>query len=430
MVTYSKILTIIKHEYLSKIKTKSFVISTLIAPFLLLLVIGIPAIVGYYSLDSSSKKLAIYDETNEIADILIKNDSVKYYIVDKTLEQLNSAVVSEEIDGYIKIGAEFLKNGKVDVYTRGGGGLAFISDLENDLDHILLTERLKDYEGNDAIIKIVYDDIELEKHKLTEDGNTEKDFTEAYAIIGYILGFMIYMMMFMYGMFVMRGCIEEKANRIIEILASSARPFEIMLGKILGIGALGLTQMGIWIVFGALLMFVGVPVINMFMQPDVAAMGATGMPTEVPIGFEMPSISIWLVIAFAYYFLIGYFIYATLFAAVGSAVDQEQDAQQLMIPVTIPLIIPILLLTNVMADPDGTVAVVTSLIPFFTPILMTVRVAATSVPVWQIVLSVVLTIGTFFCCVWIASKIYRVGIMMYGSKPKFKDIIKWFKAAK
>jgi ABC-2 type transport system permease protein len=147
-------------------------------------------------------------------------------------------------------------------------------------------------------------------------------------------------------------------------------------------------------------------------------------------GVERPSISPWIVVAFIYYFLIGYFIYATLFAAIGSAVDQEADAAQLQTPITLPIIIPILFIFNVISNPDGTLAVVLSLIPFFTPILMIVRVAATDVPIWQIIASIVLTLGTFFACLTLAAKIYRTGILMYGKKPTFRDIFKWIRLAK
>jgi len=225
----------------------------------------------------------------------------------------------------------------------------------------------------------------------------------------------------------MRGVMEEKTNRIVEVLASSAKPYDIMMGKILGIGAMGLVQMVFWALLGtAISMLAGTILLKLgLVDPDPAAMSAMQANDGLPEGFTMPSISPWLGVAFVFYFLAGYFIYATLFAAVGSAVDQEQDAQQLQMPITLPIVIPILFIGNVISDPNGTLAVVMSLIPFFTPILMIVRVAAASVPLWQIVLSVILPILTFFGLVWVASRIYRIGIMSYGKKPTFRELAKW-----
>jgi len=276
--------------------------------------------------------------------------------------------------------------------------------------------------------------FKIKTYRLTEKGE-QKDFTEIYAALGYFLGFVIYFLMFMYGSFVSRGVIEEKANRIVEVIASSAKPFEIMMGKVIGIGLVGLTQIAVWIAIA----FVGVVLAGTFFSGSISPeqiaqmqqqpFANTGGMMHIA-GMEIPTISPWLIIGFIYYFLAGYFIFATLFAAVGSAVDQEQDAAQLQTPITLPIIIPILLIFNVISDPDGTLAIVLSLIPFFTPILMTVRIAATQVPLWQIITSVVLTIATFYGCLIVASRIYRVGILMYGKKPTFKDLLKWFKNAK
>jgi ABC-2 type transport system permease protein len=232
-------------------------------------------------------------------------------------------------------------------------------------------------------------------------------------------------MMLSYGGLVQRGVIEEKANRIIEIIASSARPYDIMMGKVIGIGAVGLTQMTIWVILSSLVMMAFGPIMHLInpdvVNPPIAGAAQPGLPG----GFDIPPLSPWLGLGFIFYFLSGYFLYATIYAAIGSAVDQESDAQQLSMPVTMLVVLPMLFISVVISNPDGTVSTILSLIPFFTPTLMIIRIAASEVPLWQIILSTVLMIGSFMGCIYVASKIYRVGILMYGKKPKFSELIKW-----
>jgi len=431
----NKITTIISHEYITKVKSKGFIIGTLLGPIFLLLLIVIPGLVAYLSRDATSKKIAIVDKTEYgIGSKIVALDTAKYYISNETPEILRQKVLSGESDGFIVIDENVVRNGEAFVYTSGGGGIGFITSLENNIGNIVKVKQLKDAGATDNILKLMDKPFKIKTYRLTEKGE-QKDFTEIYAALGYFLGFVIYFLMFMYGSFVSRGVIEEKANRIVEVIASSAKPFEIMMGKVIGIGLVGLTQIAVWIAIA----FVGVVLAGTFFSGSISPeqiaqmqqqpFANTGGMMHIA-GMEIPTISPWLIIGFIYYFLAGYFIFATLFAAVGSAVDQEQDAAQLQTPITLPIIIPILLIFNVISDPDGTLAIVLSLIPFFTPILMTVRIAATQVPLWQIITSVVLTIATFYGCLIVASRIYRVGILMYGKKPTFKDLLKWFKNAK
>ncbi len=306
-----------------------------------------------------------------------------------------------------------------------------MASLEKQLDDIYRHEKMLESGINSSVIKWIEKGAKIQTTKLTKEG-VEKDNTIALTILGWILGFTIYMMMIMYGNFVMRGVIEEKANRIVEVINSSARPFEIMMGKVIGIGLVGLTQVLIWIVLAAVILMVGGPLIqNMASHPDAMQQGMA-MSSNSPnfANFTIPSISIWIVFAFIFYFLSGYFIYSTLFAAVGSAVDQESDAQSLVMPITMLIIIPMLFIGSIISNPDGTLAAILSIFPFSSPIIMIVRIAATDVPLWQVVLSVLLEIGTFLSCIWVAARIYRVGILMYGKKPAFKDLIKWVKLAK
>lgn len=436
MKNKSKIWTIIKHEYLSKIKSKGFIIGTIAAPLGIILIYGIIIVVTIMTQNETAMKLAILDNTNEIGLELIKRDSSKFYLTDKNLQELKKDVLEDKIDGFILIPKEFLSSGEIQVFTRGGGGLGYINLIENNSEDILIKKKLNEIGANQDLINLIDKGVKVQTKKVTEEG-AKDDYSAIFAILGYIMGFVIYGLMFTYGAFVMRGVIEEKANRIVEVLASSVKPFEIMFGKVVGIGAVGLTQVLFWLILIVLMFGIGGTIASNFINPQDLAKTTEMVQTNSlnnSDNFLLKfltnfSISPWIIVAFIFYFLAGYFIYSTLFAAVGSAVDQEQDAAQLQLPVSLPIIIPILFITNVMSDPNGTLSTVLSLIPFFSPILMIARITAAEVPLWQICLSIVLLVITFFGCLWVAAKIYRIGILMYGKKPTFKDLIKWFRLA-
>ena len=311
--------------------------------------------------------------------------------------------------------------------------MGFVGNIDRIMSDFLRRERLLKNGTDTNVIRLVEQGAEIQTRKVTQKGTqkgTEKDYTEVYAGLGYFLGFFIYFMMLMYGSIVMRSVIEEKANRIIEVIASSVKPKEIMLGKVIGIGSLGLSQVLIWVGASVILMAVAGPIISSFMPSQQTMTQGMNIAVQPKMPFDIPNISISIYVAFIFYFLSGYFIYSMMFAAIGSAVDQETDAQQLQTIVMLPIILPIFFMTAIITNPDGTLAIILSLIPFFAPILMIVRIAATQVPIWQIVLSVLLILGTFFGLLWSAAKIYRTGILMYGKKPKLGDIIKWLRLAK
>ncbi len=430
MKNSNKIWTIISFEFLTRVKSKGFIISTILGPVFLLAIMIIPGIVASVSMNDTSKHIAVIDETNYIAPKLIKDDPKVFFTTTKNAEELKKELLKGELDAFLIIPKDIYEKGEVSVYTPGGGGIGLIEKIDNIVSDVVREKRLMDAGVNEKIIKIVESGVSVKTIKVTEQG-TQKDYTEFYSIFGYILGFMIYFLMFMYGAIVMRGVITEKVNRIIEVINSSAKPMEIMMGKIFGIGAVGLLQVLIWVGLLVVISLAGGSIISMFTnQPQMANLPAGTNPQIKGLPFDIPTIPIGVWIAFIFFFLTGYFIYSALFAAVGSAVDQEEDAQQLQTPITLPLIIPILFMPAIMGNPDGVLAIVLSLFPFFSPIIMTARIAATSVPIWQIALSVVLTLSTLFLCIWFASKIYRVGILMYGKKPSFKDLIKWLKLAK
>ena len=246
------------------------------------------------------------------------------------------------------------------------------------------------------------------------------------------MAFLIYMCMIIYGSFVMRGVVEEKTNRVVEIVVSSVKPFELMIGKIIGIGAMGLTQFTIWIIMKSIIIFIGFTILALIKMPaDPAALqhvsSAPISPEQIQeILMELErSFSFKLIFFFFFYFIGGYLLYGSLFAAVGSTVEQESDAHQMSFPLVIPLILPMLFLGKILRNPSGGIARFASIFPFFSPMTMLVRLASVEVPWYEISISMLLLILAFLVSVWISARIYRTGILMYGKKPGFAEIARW-----
>jgi ABC-2 type transport system permease protein len=266
--------------------------------------------------------------------------------------------------------------------------------------------------------------------KLSESGETSGG-TEAFVAIGFIMGFLIYITMLVYGSVVMQGVMQEKVNRVVEIIVSSVRPFDLLMGKVLGIGAMGLVQMTFWAILIAGGVFFSGTVLALFLDPANLNLPASASQDELlaAANFSMPAVDPLLFVWFVGYFLLGYLLYASLFSAIGSTVEQQQDAQSLMLPVMLPIILSIVFLQPVIEAPNSTLAIVLSMVPLTSPISMVVRVAVTHVPLWEVSLSFLLLVGAFFGAIWVAGRIYRVGILMYGKKASFKDLAKWIRYA-
>jgi len=288
------------------------------------------------------------------------------------------------------------------------------------------SERLARQNTPPDVLAILESNPGLATRQLTEEGATA-DSSLAYIAVGWVMAFLIYIAVLIYGQYVMQGVIEEKSSRVVEIVVSSVRPFELMMGKVLGIGAMGLTQFAVWgvLVLGGTSMLGSAAALlldpSMLNLPADASEEAMRQATDFALPSLAPSLFIWFVL----FFLGGYLLYASLFAAVGSAVEQQQDAQSLVFPLTLPLIIPIVLLFFLLETPNATLSVVTSMIPFFAPVLMVARVAVTDVPFWQVGGAFLLLVGTFVGTIWASGRIYRVGILMYGKKPGVRELLRW-----
>ena len=433
-----KILSVIKREYIQIVRTKGFIIGTVLGPVFMLALIVVPIIVSSASVEKQ-ETIGVVDLTNEIfmeldskldhGDYRLKDGFRRYVLekfepspgVEEVRNELRERVLKKEISAYIYIPEDVLEAGvresavkdpvqeevKAEYVSEHTTDFEELRALNRALNNVVIEKRLK-REGLDPQKVAQYiKRVELQPIKITKKG--EEEDTAGTFMISYFLALIIYMAILIYGQVIMRGVIEEKSSRVVEVVLSSLKPFQLMMGKILGIGAVGLTQFSIWTLFG---------------------IGASVYSTSfIPAGadFAMPSIPAHVFIYFVVFFILGYFLFGTLYAAIGSMVNSEKEAQQLVMPVTMFLIVPIMLMIFIIRAPDSSLAVFLSFIPFFTPILMFLRITVLLPPFAQIGASIVILTLTILLMIWLVAKIYRVGILMYGKRPKFAEVVRWIR---
>jgi ABC-2 type transport system permease protein len=339
-------------------------------------------------------------------------------------------VQSESITGYIIISEDNITEEKdLELIYSGSGGIQLLTSVRSDIREVVREERLKRANVSDEIQQIYDSSIGLESRRLTAEGEEEDDDTLFLSAVGMVMGIIIFGAIFSYGGYVTRGVIEEKTNRIIEVIASSVRPIELLTGKMAGVGLLAVTQFGIWMIAFLGLSTLAGPIAASFMEDPSAAMGTEmgEAQAELPAFLDFPTLETSLFVYFIIFLILGYALYSSLFAAIGSASDSDTDTQQLMLPVAAPIFVAYFIMLHAWRSPDSMLSVISSMIPFFSPILMTTRIAITEVPFWQIGLSIVLMIVAFAGTMWLSAKIYKVGILSYGSSAGFKDILKWIR---
>ncbi len=427
---------IIQREYLSRVRKKSFLVITLLVP---LIIVGFYAAIFAIAISGGSdkQKVAVLDEAQLFSgnESILKDDNASFTFVHNETEA--SYKTKYKKDGYSMFlyvpplniqGPEHIK-----LHSPSAVNLLAKNRIEKKLDQAIEAKRLAAANIDPALYKTINSDVSVEN--TVDSGKGEKKGSAGVALmVAYSGGILIYIILLIYGMMVMRGVMEEKTNRIAEVIVSSVRPFQLMLGKIVGIGAVGLTQFGIWIVLIFLLQSV-IPLIFPHAFHDMVAQtgaGGMGMPQSGPqkmigmVSEGLSSLNIGLILGcFIFYFLGGYLMYASLFAAVGSVVsDDQQEAQQLMLPIMMPIILGFVIMTKAVSDPDSRLAVFGSLFPLTSPIVMMGRITY-GVPWQQLVLSMVLLIGCFLLFTWLTAKIYRTGILMYGKKTSWKEMAKW-----
>ncbi len=426
----SKTWTVLKSEFGRRVRSKWFIIMTLVGPLLLLGIIFIPTFVGVFASSGNVRSIAVVDRTDVLAERLAESGGERFKLMptDAELDSLRRAVHAGELDGYLLLPPEFIRGeGEATYYSVEGGGLSLENELLGMLDSVVDTYRLEAADASSEVVEILRSKPNVRLLKLTEAGE-QADASAASSVLGFIMGFFMYGTILFYGAYVMHGVMEEKQSRVLEIIVSSVRPFELLMGKVLGIGAMGLLQMGVWVVILIGLTMSAGGIISLFLDPSDFNLPDSAGQEELlgAADFALPAIEPGLFIWFLLFFLGGYLLYSSLFAAVGSTVEHQQDAQGMMFPLTLLIVIPILFISVVVETPNSMLSVLLSFVPFFSPILMIVRVAVTSVPFWQILLAFLLLCGTFVGAVWVSSRIYRVGILMYGKKPTMRELARWF----
>ena len=435
----NKILLIIKREYLTRVMKKSFLMVTFLVPVLF---IGMMSLVVYLAVNQGGlgdvKKVQVVDESGWFANKIQSSKTIQYSFT------TDYAATKKT---FIKNGYDYLlyvpaTMNKIQLFGESTPSVINSGKIEDELTRVARSRKLSEAHIDSAVLANAQTALTVEPKQIGENGETDANVMAKYGI-GLVCAFLIYISLFLYGAQVMRGVIEEKVSRIIEVMISSVKPFQLMLGKIIGVGMVGLTQFVLWIVLTAVLSTAAGSAVGSkmaAMQQVQTAQQAPGVHTAIAANadkmetnklaavihsFESLPIA-QIVLCFLFYFTFGYLLYSALFAAVGSAVDNETETQQFMLPVTMPLIFTIILSQSVIVNnPDSALSVWLSMIPFTSPIAMMIRIPF-GVPPLQIAVSMVLMVLGFLFTTWVAARIYRVGILMYGKKASYKELAKWF----
>lgn len=431
-----KIWLVIQREYVARVKKKSFLLVTLLTPLIFPAIMGIFVWIALEEEDNQALRIIEVVDDNKLF-FLESSEQYAFSFSDASPEEAKKLVQDGDRYGFLHIPKFDIKDPQgISFYGEENPSMSLISYLENNLRKKIEEQRLFESGIDPKIINEVRTKVGIKSITLDEEGTeTVSDATVNYAI-GFFAGILIYMFIFIYGNQIMQGVIEEKSSRIVEILVSSLKPFQLMLGKIIGIAGVGLTQLLIWIVLIGTLTTIVTGFLGMQM-PQQQAMElanpelAEGIAQNTEMGEILQVIAginyIQIALSFVFYFLGGYLLYGALFAAIGSAVDAPSDAQQFMLPVTIPLIVAYMgLFVFVLNDPNSTTSFWLSIVPLTSPIAMMGRVSY-GVPFWELALSMGLLIAGFLFTTWVAGKIYRIGILMHGTKPSYKTLWKWIK---
>ena len=444
----NKIGLIIKREYTTRVRKRSFIIMSILGPILFASLMVVPALIAM-SEDQEVKRIAVVDSSHLFMNVIPETEYLKFdYLENARLNDIKQTYSTGGYYGvlYISHIIAFEPNSVV-FYSDKQPNLATKMHISKAMENYVRDQKLKTYEieNLDNILKSVKTRINIRTIKITDTGREKESHTGVAMAVGYIGGFLIYMFIFFFGAQLMRGVIEEKVNRIVEVIVSSVKPFQLMMGKIIGIAMVGLTQFMIWVVTTFLLVTMVTTLIfpemkmtatEQVLSQDIMSSGPIEAKPEAKsedmdeiMGFlsGLKDINFALTLgSFIFYFLGGYLLYGALFASIGAAVDNETDTQQFMLPLTIPLILALLVLVNSINNPDSAISFWFSIIPLTSPIVMMGRLPF-GVPDWQVGLSMALLVITFIGMTWLAAKIYRTGILMYGKKTSYKEIAKWIR---
>ena len=427
---------IIEREYLNKVTNKSFILATFLTP---LIIVGFSLFIGYLTSvnNDTVKNISVVDQSGYFTNSLNNSDDLNFHFInDFDLEEAKLISKTKSDYGLLFIPYYDDLNQIADsimFISEDAPSIGIISRIEGKIEK-LLTNRNFEKVGLD-IEKINKSKININLYQESFEGEeTTKMDGVIKLIFGMVLGMLLYIFIFAYGSMIMMSVIEEKTSRIVEIMISSVKPFQLMMGKILGTSLAGLTQFLVWtiliVIFSYLMTAVfGIETSTQNSELLLSSSGNMSMNTEalnmISAFIDLPLTNIF--VAFLIYFIGGYLLYASLFAAIGAAVDNQTDAQQFVIPITIILVLALYVgIFTIPEDPNGTVAIIFSYIPFTSPVVMLMRIP-NGVPIYEQIISIIILYLTFMLCIWVAAKIYRVGILMYGKKPSYKELIKWLK---
>ena len=441
-----KILTIIEREYLTRVKNKSFIIMSILGPILFAALLIAPTLLMNAN-NTEIKIVQVVDSTHVFRNQLPETDYIKFvYMPDANLQKYKSEFSQSGFYALLYISHNVVNSdNSVYLYSDRTANLDLRMHISNSIEKRLENEKLRACGVDPGILSAVKTRININTIKLTDDGHEERDNMTLKMVLSFLMGVLIYMSIFLSGNAVMRGVIEEKTNRIVEVIVSSVKPVQLMAGKIIGVGLVTLTQFALW----AVLTFSIYSAVAPMLMPDTAAIeaaapqslfsqGGSQLAQSQPDNTEMSqdfkemfstidSINFPVIIlSFIFFFLFGYLLYGALFAAVGAMVDNEADTQQFVLPLSAPLLLSIIALTGTISSPDSQLNFWLSIIPFISPVTMLSRIPY-GVPYSEIFLSALLLIATFVLCTLIAGKIYRTGILMYGKKPTMKELWRWIK---
>jgi ABC-2 type transport system permease protein len=444
----TKFLAIVKREYFKRVRAKSFIVATILGPILMVAFMAVPVLIAMFGA-SEPLRIAIVDESGHISERLcetILRESTKapgsargaapldmtrnpqerardasallpgsFKIeqvaaggrsLEAIKQELNARVLKDELGGYLIIPADVLTNRKAEYFGRNVGDLFTKTQLEEHLSRAINEQRLADAGINQNLLEEISKQVSLSAIKVSEKGEEREAGGAFFFVLG--VGFLIFIVIMIYGGVILSAVVEEKETRVIEMLFSSVRAFPLMLGKLVGVSLVALTQFAIWgILVGAFIAF------------GLSALTAEGSE------MELPRVGVSAIVYFFLFFLLGYFFYASLFALVGSTVTSQEESQQFVMLIIFPLIIAFYLVFPVLRSPDSTLAFWASLIPFTSPVVMLVRIVTQTPPFWQIALSWLIGLATVILLIWIASRIYRIGMLMYGKRATIPEIMRW-----
>lgn len=439
----SNLQLIIGREYWTRVKKKSFIIVSLLAPIGMVVLMLMPTLIAMFG-SSEDNNIAVVDRTDCYSQYLKNTDSMRFFFLpsDTPEDSLRNTFEGMGFDAYMYINGSPDVKDNIRIYSHTIMTMETEMAIRSYFNDALRQKYLSEYEGHSSQIDSLFARVNSAHAEIASVNISDSDVDkESSAAVGMIVAsvsmFLIYMFVLMSGSMVMNSVMDEKTNRIVEIIVSSVRPFDMMMGKIIGIALMMLTQIAIWVVLSLVIMvaasmFIGPQVVDVSsvagMEQSQEALAQVTDNGEIANFLQyFKSINIFQILTlFIVYFVCGYLLYASLFACIGSVIDSPQDSQQFVLPLTIPIIVALYIAIYALQNPSGDIAFWGSLFPFTSPIVMMARLPF-SVPVWQIVLSIAILVASFVFTIWFAGRVYRVGILMYGKKPSMKEIIKWFR---